>query len=153
MRRSLFLEKTLENSEDFFLKLFFIKTSNMNPSKPRIFKFYKTQSKLISCKPECVDLHRGYLKDDAFCLKVTRFSPLALFLCDLGNIQNNYSCIYVKRIGQIYEFIAVYVEHSEDERIRNEIQPEEMKNYRLWSVDYLSIFFKWVEENKLVSSL
>lgn len=76
---------------------------------------------------------------------------MAQFLSQICKIPIYYNCIYVKRKGNTYEFIAAFLEYNEDINLHNEIQPEELKKYRLWSVDYLSVFYKWIHEEKLVN--
>ncbi len=113
----------------------------------------KSEQELLDLQPVDLKLHHGYLKDDVFCLKVDNHSELARFLCDLGNIQINFGTIYVKRRGSDYEFIASVASYGENLEMNEYIQPERLRKYRLWTVNYLSIFFKWIHEQKLVSSV
>ena len=124
-------------------------------NKNETFVFYVSESQLLSKQPADLKLHKGFLKDDVFCLKFSRFTETALFIGELfeGGIPMTYNCIYMKRRGDRYEITASAMEIRADATLAQTIQPKELKRYRFWSVDYLSILFKWIHERKLVDSL
>lgn len=119
--------------------------------KSKIIKKIFLKNMILDKKPENIMDHDGELKPDVFCLKVDHSSELYSFLSFQFQVFG--SNIYILKNGTRYYFFGSIYKIGEDIDLKNTLQPENMKNYRFWSVNYISMFYQWINSDKMIDSL
>lgn len=118
--------------------------------KNQIIKKIYLKYIILDKKPENIIDHNGELKSDIFCLKVDHSSELYSFLSLQFQVFG--SMIYILKNGKRYCFFGSIYNIGEDIDLKNTLQPENMKNYRFWSVNYISMFYQWINSDKMIDS-
>lgn len=92
---------------------------------------------------------KGFLKTNVFCLKLDHGTETFNFFVKKFKKPCSVNSIYVLRYQSHYAIIGSHFNFGESLILQQKIQPTSMINYRLWSVPYLSMFYRWIQEGTM----